>query len=198
MTASNEGSPIDDGRWDVLVEIEEYEWIPTCRMNLPDHRSDGTGDIVDALCELFEALVEFGSACVIISTPDRPCRFVQCIATPVGFRLEATSNVFLWDTDDKLTDAEESLLVGLGWNAPDVPSDPANRPNDWREDNDGAVNWWREIGGLNSAHATASSLLTTLVLVQAGRAETPLKVEIFPSDRQFWCWNDGSLEPDDL
>lgn len=185
-----DGDCFDDDAWDVLAEVATG-WIPSLHSILPDHRSDGTGDAVAALTELFEVVVDVGAACVIISPADLQGVFVQTIATPVGYRLESVSNVFLWDTEHRLTEQQHALLRSLGWVEHDVPADPADRPDDWRGNRELAVNWWRDLEGAMAAPEAASLLLRTLVLVYSLESESPFEIEIFPATHQDWVWDDG-------
>jgi hypothetical protein len=153
--------------------------------------------IVDELVRVLRKVTEFGCYCVIVSPScedDNDRVFVQCIATPAGFHIEAVSNVFLWDHPEKLDDQQHALLEALGWTEPTVPYDPADRPEDWSTTGDFTRNWWAAAGGDDAAERTAALMLRTLISVFRISGEPELEVRTFEATCQSYFWDDEAGE----
>ncbi len=175
-------------------EDHEWFWEQATFLLQPPPGSGRT--IVDELVSVLRKVTEFGCYCVIVSPAkaedDRV--FVQCIATPAGFHIEAVSNVFLWDHPEKLDDQQHALLEALGWTEPTVPYDPADRPEDWTTTGDFTRNWWAAAGGHDAAERTAALMLHTLISVYRISGEPELEVRTFEATCQRYFWDDEAGE----
>lgn len=169
---------------------EEWFWDDATLSLRPPSGSGRT--IVDELVDIFRKVTEFGCYCVIVSAQHSGAQgspiYVQCIATPSGFDLEAPSNVFLWDTPEQLDDQQHALLEGLGWRAPTIPYDPAERPEDWNS-SDETRNWWTPVGGEHAPERAATLLLQTLISVYRLPGEPELEARVFPASNQTCRWD---------
>jgi hypothetical protein len=170
-------------------EDNEWYWDDATMLLTPPPGSGRT--IVDELVSVLRKVTEFGCYCVIVSPAkaDDDRVFVQCIATPAGFHIEAVSNVFLWDHPEKLDDQQHALLEALGWTEPTVPYDPADRPEDWNT-GDHTRNWWAAAGGDDATERTAALMLHTLISVYRLGGEPVLQVRTFQSSNQDYEWSD--------
>jgi hypothetical protein len=101
---------------------EDNEWYWDEATFLLKQPAGSGRTIVDELVRVLRKVTEFGCYCVIVSPAkaDDDRVFVQCIATPAGFHIEAVSNVFLWDKPEKLDDqqhaAQRQMTVGRAAN----------------------------------------------------------------------------------
>jgi len=172
-------------------EDNDWYWDDATMLLKPPAGSGRT--IVDELVRVLRKVTEFGCYCVIVSPDvsevDGSHIYVQCIATPAGFDIEAPSNVFLWDKPEKLDDQQHELLEALGWKPPSVPYDPAERPEDWNT-GDHTRNWWAAAGGDDATERTAALMLHTLISVYRLGGEPVLQVRTFQSSNQDYEWSD--------
>jgi hypothetical protein len=176
-------------------EDHDWYWENATLLLKPPAGSGRT--IVDELVGVLRKVTEFGCYCVIVSpakADDDSRVFVQCIATPAGFHIEAVSNVFLWEKPEKLDDQQHALLEALGWTEPTVPYDPADRPEDWATTGDFTRNWWAAAGGDDAAERTAAFMLHTLISVYRIGGEPELEVRTFEATQQDYFWDEEAGE----
>ena len=187
---------VDDLWDDDEGEDEDHDWFWNEGDFILTARPRDGHTLVDALVDILRKVVEFGCYCVIVGPrePDDCPIFVQCIATPAGFHIEAVSNVFLWDHPERLDAQQHALLEALGWTEPTVPYDPAERPEDWAITGEYTRNWWAAAGGPDAPERTAALMLHTLVSVYRISGEPELDVRTFEATIQDYFWDDEAGE----
>ena len=146
-------------------------------------------DLVAALSRQLREAIQWGCFCVILHPDGIDPVFVQCIATPVGFHVEAVGNQFLGGTPHELDAARLALLERLGFDEPDLPLDPDDRPSEWATSHDFSCNWSIAVGGDDAPERAAALMLTTLTTVYRLPGEPQFEVTVFPASSQDYEWD---------